>query len=71
MDEMFCMVCGIEPVATDGRCRDCDIDYLMETWPTCECGAKLLSDVARRLGMEELHEASCPGRKRKLDDPKG
>jgi hypothetical protein len=44
-EENPCIDCG-QPTLNPERCRECDIEWLMETWPRCdECGERLWSDV--------------------------
>lgn len=62
-DEKPCLGgCGEMVTASHGRCRECDIEYLMDTWPKCKCGALLLSDAAVGIGMAESHTDNCEGR---------
>ena len=58
--EPLCIDCGEELASNpNGRCSECDIDYLLATWPRCECGAQLFNDIGHELGFTEDHAPGC------------
>jgi hypothetical protein len=61
MDEFPpCIDCGQEEGSCpEGRCRDCDVSYVIDTWPRCGCGALLFNEAAKRMGTKEKHTATC------------
>lgn len=56
-----CSKCGEESASNEqGRCRDCEIEYLFETWPRCPtCNVRLYSDAAKSIGCSEPHAEDC------------
>lgn len=61
--ERPCIDCG-EPTVNDKRCRDCDIDYLLEDATCAACGMSLLDlkPIGLLYPVREAHgfTRACP-----------
>lgn len=58
----LCKDCGIEEGYNDGRCRECDLNYIWQ-FGCCEgCGRLQFNDLAEELGLGKQHDHAdgCP-----------
>lgn len=61
MSADFCIDCGgPDPGCPDGRCRDCDVEYVTVSGACRACAVWIMNPEFVGVSVEEQHAPMCP-----------